>query len=60
METKAADESKDGKLVAKEKAEEGSVSTKVFTEYLRNYGHAWMLIYIFIALVYMVADLAYR
>ena len=50
---------KDGGIISKESAQEGALSSKIFKEYLKNFGEGWMLFYIFIALVYMVADVAY-
>lgn len=50
----------DGKLVAKEKAEEGGVSGSIFVSYFRACGWHWVLIYIFWALIYQVADLMYN
>ena len=51
---------KDGKLVQKEKAEEGGVKGSIFMSYFKACGWHWVLIYIVWALIYQAADLMYN
>ena len=51
---------KDGKLVQKEKAEEGGVTGSIFISYFKACGWHWVFIYIVWALIYQAADLLYN